>query len=288
MVQIQFLLASVVVVLCALSISALPANADAGVCPIELVSAGTCDPPEASGAINDGGVDISAGFDASSGGGGGGHTEGGGSDGPGANNGDGGEAVGDGGAAGNDPNNPLVFVRDGFTINCTPGTPCDPNLVVSISDVASFKPAVPAQGMEPDGWMVVGLPTNFYAAASAHVRSGLLLGFPADVRFTPAGYRWDYGDGESLSSRIGGATWAAQNLPEFSETPTSHTFRSSGNHTIALDVIFTAEYRFAGQPWRGIRGTLAVPTQPLTAVAGDAKTVLVERECTLNPSGPGC
>ncbi|MGO4692166.1 PKD domain-containing protein [Glaciibacter sp. 2TAF33] len=260
--------------------------ADDGACAPQSAVAGLCDPPPASGAINDGGVDLSAGYDANSGGGG--RSNGGTSDGPGASNGDGRVVVDDNGTAVNDPNNPLVFVRDGFTVNCTPGTPCDPNLVVSISDVASFKPAVPSQGMEPDGWMVVGLPTNFYAAASVHVRSGLLLGFPADVRFTPAGYRWDYGDGDSLHSRTGGATWAAQNLPEFSETTTSHTFRASGSHTIVLDVIFTAEYRFAGQPWRGIRGTLAVPTQPLTAVAGDAKTVLVERECTLNPSGPGC
>jgi hypothetical protein len=157
-----------------------------------------------------------------------------------------------------------------------------------MSDIASFKAAAPTQGMEPDGWMVVGLPTNFYVSAATHVVSGSLLGFPADVRFTPAGYRWDYGDGESRSSRTGGATWATQRLPEFSKTATSHTYRSRGAHTITLGVVYTAEYRFAGLSWRGIRGTLAIPTQPLTAVAGDARTVLVERECTLNPSGPGC
>jgi hypothetical protein len=253
--------------------------------------AGLCDPPQASGTINDGGVDLSAGYQTGAGGRGQG-TSGGGSAGPGADAGDGGVAVG-GGAAGNGPNqspdpNPLLINRDGFTINCTPGSPCDPNPVVSMSDIASFKPAAPTQGMEPDGWMVVGLPTNFYASAATHVVSGSLLGFPADVRFTPAGYHWDYGDGESRSSGAGGATWAAQRQPEFSETATSHTYRSRGARTITLAVVYTAEYRFAGLSWRGIRGTLAIATRPLTAVAGDARTVLVERECTLNPSGPGC
>jgi hypothetical protein len=253
--------------------------------------AGLCDPPQSSGTINDGGVDLSAGYQAGSGGSGQG-TSGGDSAGPGADTGDGRVVVG-GESAVNGPNqgpdpNPLLINRDGFTINCTPGSPCDPNLVVSMSDIASFKPAAAAQGMEPGGWMVVGLPTNFYASAVTHVVSGSLLGFPADVRFTPVAYRWDYGDGESRSSGTGGATWTAQRLPEFSETATSHTYRSRGAHTITFAVVYTAEYRFAGLSWRGIRGTLAIPTQPLTAVAGDARTVLVERECTLNPSGPGC
>jgi hypothetical protein len=292
MVWFKFLLAQVVVGLFLLLVVGTNAvTAADGSCAPQRAVAGLCD-VNASGTINDGGVDLSAGYQAGSGGGSGQGTSGSDSAGPGIDTGDGRVVVG-GEAAGNGPNpspdpNPLLINRDGFTINCAPGSPCDPNLVVSMSDIASFKPAAPTQGMEPDGWMVVGLPTNFYASAATHVVSGSLLGFPADVRFTPAGYRWDYGDGDSHSSRTGGATWAAQRLPEFSETATSHTYRSRGAHTITLGVVYTAEYRFAGLSWRGIRGTLAIPTQPLTAVAGDARTVLVERECTLNPSGPGC
>jgi hypothetical protein len=66
------------------------------------------------------------------------------------------------------------------------------------------------------------------------------------LRFTPAGHGWDYGENCS------------------------------------------AEYRFAGQGWRGVQGTSAVPAGPLTAVVGDAQTVLVNRDCVRNPRGPGC
>ncbi|MEO6200635.1 MAG: hypothetical protein ABIX44_05670 [Cryobacterium sp.] len=182
----------------------------------------------------------------------------------------------------------MLIVRDGFTVNCTPGSPCDPSLIVSMRDLVNFKAATPSQGMEPHGWMVIGLPTNFIAQASAHTRSGLLLGFPAQVRFTPVAYRWNYGDGSTGSSATGGATWATQNLPEFSVTATSHTFRTRGNFVIGLSVDYAAEYRFAAQPWRAIGGTLSVPANPLTARAGTARTVLVDRECTGNASGPGC
>ena len=71
--------------------------------------------------------------------------------------------------------------------------------------------------MEPNGWAVTGLPINFYAVASVNVKSGMLLGYPADVRFTPIGYRWDYGDGTATTLRSGGASWAALGQVEFNE-----------------------------------------------------------------------
>jgi len=255
-----------------------------GRCAPKLAAAGLC-PPPVSGDFNNGGVDLSAGFDSNSGGGG---TPPG-ADGtvPGADQDD--QDAGQNGDQGTvNVADPLVIVRDPFFVNCAPGSPCDPSLVVSMSDLVNFQPVIPTQGMEPNGWIVIGLPTNFFAAASAHTRSGLLLGFPAEVRFTPAGYRWAYGDGATGGSATGGASWADLNLPEFSETATSHTYLHAGNFAIALTVDYSAEYRFAGQPWRGIGGTLAVPANPITARAGTARTVLVDRECTRNPSGPGC
>lgn len=231
---------------------------------------------------------MSAGFENSSGGGGRSGGDGGTDQGDAGGGPNAGGNGGDGGQDEADPANPMLIVRDGFTVNCVPGSPCDPSLVVTMSDLVNFKPVIPSQGMEPGGWMVTGLPTNYFAEASVHARSGLLLGFPAEVRFTPVRYRWDYGDGSARSSATGGATWAEQNLPEFAVTATSHTYRVGGNYVIALTVDYAAEYRFAAQPWRGIGGTLAVPANPISARAGTARTVLVDRECTRNPSGPGC
>jgi len=233
------------------------------------------------GTINGGGVDLSAGFDAGSGGGGQAGSEAGG------------RAAGDPAGGGGQQSaatvpGPGTIVRDGFTINCVAGTPCDPNLIVSVSDLVSFRAAAPTHEMEPHGWSVVGLPTNFIATAAVHTRSGTLLGFPAEVRFTPVGFRWDFGAGQGLDSAGGGASWAALGLPEFSDTPTSHIFTESGSRSITLSVVYSAEYRFAGRDWRAVRGTLAVPATPLSVVVAQARTVLVNRECTAGTSGPGC
>jgi hypothetical protein len=84
-------------------------------------------------------------------------------------------------------------------------------------------------------------------------------------------------------SELGGA-----GLPEFSNTATAHVFGIRGAMTIESAVEHGAEYRFAGRSRHAISGTIAVWVRPLAAIAGDAKTVLVERDCLGGPFGPGC
>ena len=244
--------------------------------------------PEANGAINNGGVDLSAGYETGGGQGSGSDAGGGesGASGSGSGSGNGNAGGGQVGAA--PVVDPLAFVRDDFTVNCIPGSPCDPNLVVGVSDLVNFQPAAPSQTMEPRGWSVAGLPANFIASASEHSRTGALLGYPAEVRFTPVGYRWTYGDGAQASTNSGGATWAALGRPEFSDTATSHAFARPGSYAVVVAVVYSAEYRFAGLAWRPVQGTLSTSASPIGVIVGDAQTGLVNLECTTTPAGPGC
>jgi hypothetical protein len=167
--------------------------------------------------------------------------------------------------------------------------PGDPGIpTITVRDIASFVPTPGRQQMEPDGWTVAGLDTNFYAITGAHVVNGRLLGRPADVRFTPTSYRWNYGDGSSATKSTKGGTWEALGIDEFERTPTSHVYDELGDYTITLSIVFAAEYRFNGGPWRPVVGTLTLPANDLQIRVGTAKTVLVEHDCLANPSGPGC
>ncbi len=159
---------------------------------------------------------------------------------------------------------------------------------LTIEDLASFRPDAPVQHMQPDGWMIVGLDTNFYAPAGQQVHHGTLLGSPASVRFTPIAWHWQYGDGHSRTAYTGGATWEQLGLPEFDPTPTSHAYETTGTYTIDLAVEFRAEYRFADSNWSPVAGTVTVPSNRLQASAGTVKTVLVAEDCNQNPDGPGC
>lgn len=142
--------------------------------------------------------------------------------------------------------------------------------------------------MEPDGWTVAGLDTNFFALTGPHVVPGTLLGRSADVRFTPTTYHWTYGDGTAATLATKGGTWAELGVAEFDPTPTSHVYEQLGDYTITLTIDFAAEYRFAGSEWRPVVGTITLPANDLHLRVGTAQTVLVDRDCAEDPSGPGC
>lgn len=136
-----------------------------------------------------------------------------------------------------------------------------------------------------------GLDANILASGGSSTRTGELFGIPAEVRFTPVAYSFDYGDGSApLSTATPGATWAALGLAEFEPTPTSHVYESAGTFTVTLLVDYAAEYRVGGAgAFTPIPGTLAIPSAPITIVVADsAATALVDRDCTANPRGPGC
>ena len=192
---------------------------------------------------------------------------------------------GGGGAGAEEAEAPCIRVcRDGFTVT----TPTDGRGPITLADLVNFRPEVGVQRMEPSGWMVVGLDTNFYVETGAHVEDGLLLGLPASVRFTPVAYHWDYGDGTSAHLATKGASWRALGLREFDPTPTSHVFSTPGAYAISVSVEFRAEYSFGDGAWTAVDGTVPVPSAPMNARAGDADTVLVAGDCASSPRGPGC
>lgn len=159
---------------------------------------------------------------------------------------------------------------------------------IKLVDLISFKPAAGVSQMEPQGWAVVGLETNFFATVSPQVQSGLLLGRPASVRFTPHRYLWVYGDGAKAARSVSGTSWVKSGVQEFDTTSTSHVFTEPGTYVVDLAIEFTAEYQYNAGRWRKIFGTVSAPANRLMVRAVKVKTVLVGFDCIQRPTGPGC
>lgn len=193
---------------------------------------------------------------------------------------------GRGGALATKPPPPPRPARDGYTVT-VPGMPPGAS-PITVNDLVNFTPVAGIDHMEPAGWIVIGLDTNFYATVGGGVQTGLLLDQPASVRFSAMRYHWSYGDGSSATRANHGVSWASQGLAEFDATPTSHVYSKAGTYSIGLTIEFSAEYQFADAGWIPIAGTVPVAANRLTATAGNAQTVLVDRNCRQNPSGPGC
>ncbi|WP_138945328.1 hypothetical protein [Plantibacter sp. M259] len=160
---------------------------------------------------------------------------------------------------------------------------------VTIRDVASFAPAAATVTTEPAAWGVRGLHTNVIAGASGHTRTGTLLGQAAEVNFIPVGFTFDYGDGETATTRTGGSTWASLGLAEFSKTPTSHRYTTVGTKIITAEVEYAAEYRIGDSGWLPVVGTLSIPTEePHTVQIVRNSTVGVDKPCRPGKPAIGC
>ncbi|RUQ86905.1 hypothetical protein ELQ93_08145 [Labedella gwakjiensis] len=162
-----------------------------------------------------------------------------------------------------------------------------PAAPLTLQDLASFAPSASAIRMEPDGWMLRGLPANFIADATEQTVGGSLLGRPIDVRFAPASYTWTWGDGHADTFSQSGRTWSDLGLPRFSETATSHTYTERGTVTVGLSVAHSVAYRLGDGEWVTVDGTVAA-TVDLDAYVGTARTVLVPADCVADPSADGC
>ena len=165
---------------------------------------------------------------------------------------------------------------------------CSAATIVRVSDLQNFPAPTAPTGMEPNGWAIVGLAANFWTGASTHISEGILLGQPAQVMFTPIGYHWNFGDGNTATSPTGGASWEALGLAEFTTTDTSHKYTAKGTYSIVLTIKYHADYSFGDQGWRPVDGTITMPSAPFTVMAANESTVLVAEDCLANPHGPGC
>lgn len=165
-----------------------------------------------------------------------------------------------------------------------PGAP--PRL--TLSDIAHFRPAQPRALMEPNGWTIAKLPTNFYSIDRQHDQPGRVLNFPITVRFVPVSYHWNYGDSTSNRLSAPGTTWQALGRAAFSPTPTSHVYQETGNYRITLSVSYAPYYRFDDLPWIRIDGLVHRPANDLHIRVGTMQTYLVAEHCAENPTAPGC
>ena len=158
---------------------------------------------------------------------------------------------------------------------------------VTLADLASFRPAVPSLIGEPLGFGVAGMPANVVAAASEQRIAGVVLGWNVVVRFVPADFRFEYGDGSSARTATGGATWPQLGQAQFTPTATSHVYRSRGTYPVAVTVRYTASVDF-GTGFRPVDGYVSATTAGYDVRVVEVRTALVDKTCAEDPHGPGC
>ena len=130
--------------------------------------------------------------------------------------------------------------------------------------------------------------TNVLASASEQRIAGTLLGWEVTVRFVPAAFVFDYGDGVTARSMSGGASWQRLGQAQFTPTPTSHVYRERGTYPVSVSVQYAASVDFGSGTWRPVAGYVTATTTGYGVRVVEVRTALVDRTCLENPRGPGC
>lgn len=176
----------------------------------------------------------------------------------------------------------------GFVYECIEDTDGDEGPpAVTISDVARFVPDGATVVVEPDGVGIVNLPTNLYAEAQTQTISGAILGWPVQVRFTPASFEFHHGDGTSAHTATAGHSWASMGLAQFTPTDTSHIYRGRGTFVVRVDTHYSAAVNF-GEGWEGLSGEVTARGPEENIRVYEARTLLVADTCRENAVSPGC
>ncbi|MFM6971095.1 MAG: hypothetical protein ACKOWH_00695 [Rhodoluna sp.] len=156
----------------------------------------------------------------------------------------------------------------------------------AVKSFAKFRPNAVLAGVSTDGVLAIGQSVTFDSSSVEHFKYAPLLTLNAQVRFTPIGVAWSYGDGESGEGKY-----------------TDHAFYSAGTKQVQLTVIYAVSYRAKGTGrWISEPGQVKVSDSLTVTVASGSsskpkptpsatpiqKTLLVGSTCTLKPSSFGC
>lgn len=124
----------------------------------------------------------------------------------------------------------------------------------------------------------IGQSANFMSLARRHTRNRLLLWYPAQVRFVPKTFTWNFGDG----------------VTGFGSNP-SHLWKKLGTYSVKALIGYSVKYRIIGHTgWIALPGLVRAYSSPLTVKVGASSqpklgnVVLVHWSCNEKPLAAGC
>lgn len=158
---------------------------------------------------------------------------------------------------------------------------------ITYADVQRFAPGTTSFTLEPSWWAIKGGHMNAYATATTQTIQGTIATIPVTITFVPAEYVWSWGDGTTLTTTSGGASWEALDLPDWSPTETSHVYESRGDVQVSLTVRYSATVTGQGRTIP-VTGLVAAPATSAPVRVVESHRALVAADCLVDPHGPGC
>jgi hypothetical protein len=123
---------------------------------------------------------------------------------------------------------------------------------------------------EPVTKSYVNVPTNFYADDEAVTTTVAVAGLDVDIRFTPTGFQWKFGDdGTGTGVGVKGAPVGGRGAVE-------HVFQRSGDYGITLTRTYAVKFRLPNGEIRDLSMPLSNTSAPYDLAIGEIQSVVTD------------
>jgi len=124
--------------------------------------------------------------------------------------------------------------------------------------------------IQPAGRTLVNADTIVYTSKDKWTKYGIvLLGFKVDVEGLPTAYKWNFGDGQSLTTKSAGKPYPAKDV-------THKYLKRADKLDVSVTTTYGARFRVDGGAWQTIDQPLTVTGPPTALDVREAIPVLVD------------
>ncbi len=100
------------------------------------------------------------------------------------------------------------------------------------------------------------------------------------LKFVPVSYRWNFGDGKSVTTSDPGKPWDPELTKTMSDAEknytNTHRYANTGTFDTTLTVIFNGQYSVNGGPWADIAGSIQATSPPHPLLVKEARGELIK------------
>ncbi len=121
---------------------------------------------------------------------------------------------------------------------------------------------------EPVVKSYVNVPTNFYTEDQTVTTTVTVAGLDVDIRFTPSGFQWNFGDGGS------GSGVGVKGAPVGGTGAVEHAFQRSGDYDITLTRTFAVKFRLPNGEVRDLSMPLSNTSAPYDLEIGEIQSLV--------------
>lgn len=147
-----------------------------------------------------------------------------------------------------------------------------PNQDVSTLAVREFyetQVKIPAPKVHPAGVTLANYPSVFHTTFRAYEAPTSIQNANVRLKFTPRSFRWNFGDGKTLTTSDAGKPYDPVVINRVEEIErhykNTHRYETTGRFTPSVTVIINGQFSVDGGSWQDISGFLEA-TSPVTPV----------------------